>query len=106
MNSLKKIASSAVFLMILSFSGSLTAQQNETQNEGNSLLISALKKHEANPFLDAKTIVIINKSESNLEKLKEIQDEKMKFVKVLVGDSVKKKYRKNGIEEVIEVRTL
>ncbi|REC51339.1 hypothetical protein DRF62_17465 [Chryseobacterium piscium] len=86
-----------------------TAFAQETKNElainTNSLLGNTVKRHEASPELKASTLILINKNESSLEALKELRGENVKGVKVLLDDSVKKKFREKGIKEIISVTT-
>ncbi|WP_157969183.1 hypothetical protein, partial [Chryseobacterium piscium] len=95
------------FVMTLAISNTAFAQEtkNELAINTNSLLGNTVKRHEASPELKASTLILINKNESSLEALKELRGENVKGVKVLLDDSVKKKFREKGIKEIISVTT-
>lgn len=102
-----RLAISGTFVMTLAISNIAFAQ--ETKNtlaiETNSLLGNTVKRHEAFPELKAVTLILINKNESSLADLKELKGDDIKNVKVLLDDSVKKKYKEKGIKEFISVTT-
>lgn len=107
MKILSRLFLSATFVMTLAISNNSFAQ--ETKNalaiETNSLLGNTVKRHEASPELKSVTLILIDKKESSLEHLKELKGDHVKNVKVLMNDSVKKKYKEKGIKELISVTT-
>lgn len=107
MKTLSKLVLSVTFVMTLAISNNAFAQ--ETKNalaiETNSLLGNTVKRHEASPELKSVTLILIDKKESSLEDLKELKGTDVKNVKVLMNDSVKKKYKEKGIKELISVTT-
>lgn len=107
MKILSRLVLSATFVMTLAISNNAFAQ--ETKNalaiETNSLLGNTVKRHEASPELKATTLILIDKVESSLSDLKELKGDDVKNVKVLMNDSVKKKYKEKGIKELISVTT-
>lgn len=107
MKTLSRIILSTAFVMTLAISNTAFAQEtkNELAINTNSLLGNTVKRHEASPELKASTLILINKNESSLEALKELRGENVKGVKVLLDDSVKKKFREKGIKEIISVTT-
>jgi len=78
------------------------AQQAETKPQENSLLVAALKKSEESP---GKSIFCINKTESNVEAIKKVPSENIKYVMVLTDDKIKKKLKEKGITQVVTVVT-
>ncbi|WP_159474167.1 hypothetical protein [Chryseobacterium sp. 18068] len=107
MKTLSRIILSTAFVMTLAISNTAFAQEtkNELAINTNSILGNTVKRHEASPELKASTLILINKNESSLEALKELRGENVKGVKVLLDDSVKKKFREKGIKEIISVTT-
>ncbi len=107
MKTLSRLILSTAFVMTLAISNTAFAQEtkNELAINTNSLLGNTVKRHEASPELKASTLILINKNESSLEALKELRGENVKGVKVLLDDSVKKKFREKGIKEIISVTT-
>ncbi|OBW40675.1 hypothetical protein AB670_02968 [Chryseobacterium sp. MOF25P] len=107
MKTLSRLIFSTAFVMILAISNTAFAQEtkNELAINTNSLLGNTVKRHEASPELKSSTLILINKNESSLEALKELKGEDMKGVKVLLDDSIKKKFREKGIKEIISVTT-
>ena len=107
MKTLSRLVLSSTFVMTLAISNNAFAQ--ETKNalaiETNSLLGNTVKRHEASPELKSVTLILIDKKESSLEDLKELKGDHVKNVKVLMNDSVKKKYKEKGIKELISVTT-
>jgi len=107
MKILSRLVLSAAFVMTLAISNNAFAQ--ETKNtlaiETNSLLGNTVKRHEASPELKATTLILIDKVESSLSDLKELKGDDVKNIKVLMNDSVKKKYKEKGIKEFISVTT-
>lgn len=107
MKILSRLVLSATFVMTLAISNNAFAQ--ETKNtlaiETNSLLGNTVKRHEASPELKATTLILIDKVESSLSDLKELKGDDVKNIKVLMNDSVKKKYKEKGIKELISVTT-
>ena len=107
MKTLSRFVLSTAFVMTLAISNTAFAQEtkNELAINTNSLLGNTVKRHEASPELKASTLILIDKNESSLEDLKELKGEHVKGVKVLLDDSVKKKFRQKGIKEIISVTT-
>ncbi|WP_175622226.1 hypothetical protein [Chryseobacterium schmidteae] len=107
MKTLSRLILSTAFVMTLAISNTAFAQEtkNELAINTNSLLGNTVKRHEASPELKASTLILINKNESSLEALKELKGEDVKGVKVLLDDSVKKKFKEKGIKEIISVTT-
>jgi hypothetical protein len=107
MKTLSRLILSTAFVMTLAISNTAFAQEtkNELAINTNSLLGNTVKRHEVSPELKASTLILINKNESSLEALKELRGENVKGVKVLLDDSVKKKFREKGIKEIISVTT-
>ena len=107
MKTFSRLILSAAFVMTLAISNTAFAQEtkNELAINTNSLLGNTVKRHEASPELKTSTLILINKNESSLEALKELKGEDVKGVKVLLDDSVKKKFREKGIKEIISVTT-
>lgn len=107
MKTLSRLILSTAFVMTLAISNTAFAQEtkNELAINTNSLLGNTVKRHEASPELKTTTLILINKNESSLEALKELKREDVKGVKVLLDDSVKKKFREKGIKEIISVTT-
>lgn len=107
MKTLSRLILSTAFVMILAISNTAFAQEtkNELAINTNSLLGNTVKRHEASPELKSSTLILINKNESSLEALKELKGEDVKGVKVLLDDSIKKKFREKGIKEIISVTT-
>ncbi|MNU15170.1 hypothetical protein D3C71_32960 [compost metagenome] len=107
MKTFSRLILSTAFVMTLAISNTAFAQgtKNELAINTNSLLGNTVKRHEASPELKASTLILINKNESSLEALKELKGEDVKGVKVLLDDSVKKKFREKGIKEIISVTT-
>ncbi|MGI9649876.1 hypothetical protein [Chryseobacterium sp. RLHN22] len=107
MKILSRLVLSAAFVMTLAISNNAFAQ--ETKNtlaiETNSLLGNTVKRHEASPELKATTLILIDKVESSLSDLKGLKGDDVKNIKVLMNDSVKKKYKEKGIKELISVTT-
>lgn len=107
MKILSRLVLSATFVMTLAISNNAFAQ--ETKNtlaiETNSLLGNTVKRHEASPELKATTLILIDNVESSLSDLKELKGDDVKNIKVLMNDSVKKKYKEKGIKELISVTT-
>ncbi|MFC7345503.1 hypothetical protein ACFQO9_02085 [Chryseobacterium zhengzhouense] len=107
MKILSRLVLSTTFIMTLAISNKAFAQ--ETKNtlaiETNSLLGNTVKRHEASPELKATTLILIDKVESSLSDLKELKGDDVKNIKVLMNDSVKKKYKEKGIKELISVTT-
>ncbi|MCD0478020.1 hypothetical protein LPB90_06100 [Chryseobacterium sp. LC2016-29] len=107
MKTFSRLILSTAFVMTLAISNTAFAQEtkNELAINTNSLLGNTVKRHEASPELKTSTLILINKNESSLEALKELKGEDVKSVKVLLDDSVKKKFREKGIKEIISVTT-
>lgn len=107
MKTFSRLILSTAFVMTLAISNTAFAQEtkNELAINTNSLLGNTVKRHEASPELKTSTLIFINKNESSLEALKELKGEDVKGVKVLLDDSVKKKFREKGIKEIISVTT-
>lgn len=107
MKTLPRLAISATFVAILAISNTAVAQEtkNDLAIETNSLLGDTVKRHEASPELKAVTLILIDKKESSLDDLKELKGDHLRNVKVLLNDSVQKKYKKRGIKELISVTT-
>jgi len=107
MKTFSRLILSTAFVMTLAISNTAFAQEtkNELAINTNSLLGNTVKRHEASPELKTSTLILINKNESSLEALKELKGEDVKGVKVLLDDSVKKKFREKGIKEIISVTT-
>ena len=107
MKTLSRLILSAAFVVTLAISNTAFAQEtkNELAINTNSLLGNTVKRHEASPELKGTTLILINKNESSLEDLKELKGDNVKGVKVLLNDSVKKKFREKGIKEIISVTT-
>lgn len=107
MKTLSRLILSTAFVMTLAISNTAFAQEtkNELTISTNSLLENTIKRFEASPELKTSTLILINKNESSLEALKELKGEDVKGVKVLLDDSVKKKFREKGIKEIISVTT-
>lgn len=107
MKILSKFFLSATLVMTLAVLNIAFGQEmkSELAIHTNSLLGNTVKRHEASPELKAATLILINKKESTLEDLKELKDDDVKNVKVLLDDSVKKKFREKGIKEIISVTT-
>jgi len=107
MTTLSRLVLSTAFVMALAISNTAFAQEtkNELAIHTNSLLGNTVKRHEVSPELKATTLILIDKNESSLEDLKELKGDRVKGVKVLLDDSVKKKFRQKGIKEIISVTT-
>lgn len=107
MKILSRLVLSATFVMTLAISNNAFAQKtkNTLAIETNSLLGNTVKRHEASPELKATTLILIDKVESSLSDLKELKGDDVKNIKVLMNDSVKKKYKEKGIKELISVTT-
>lgn len=107
MKILSRLVLSTAFVMTLAISNTAFAQENKNELaiHTNSLLGETVKRHEASPELKTSTLILINKNESSLEALKQLKGEDVKGVKVLLDDSVKKKFREKGIKEIISVTT-
>lgn len=78
------------------------AQQSETKSQENSLLEAALKRSEAK---SENSLFYINKAETNIETVRKIPSENIKYVMVLKDDKIRKKYREKGITQVVMVTT-
>ena len=107
MKILSRLVLSAAFVMTLAISNNAFAQEtnNSLAIETNSLLGNTVKRHEASPELKATTLILIDKVESSLSDLKELKGDDVKNIKVLMNDSVKKKYKEKRIKEIISVTT-
>ncbi|MEG1592173.1 hypothetical protein [Chryseobacterium sp.] len=107
MKTLSRLILSTAFVITLAISNTAFAQEtkNELAINTNSLLGNTVKRHEASPELKSSTLILINKNESSLEALKELVGEDVKGVKILLDDSIKKKFREKGIKEIISVTT-
>lgn len=107
MKTLSRLILSTAFVMALAISNTAFAQEtkNELAINTNSLLGNTVKRHEESPELKATTLIFIDKNESSLEDLKELKGDNIKGVKVLLDDSIKKKFREKGIKEIISVTT-
>lgn len=107
MKTLSRLILSTAFVMTLAISNTAFAQEskNEFTISTNSLLENTIKRLEISPELKTSTLILINKNESSLEDLKELKGEDVKGVKVLLDNSVKKKFREKGIKEIISVTT-
>ncbi|MCX8530997.1 hypothetical protein [Chryseobacterium luquanense] len=107
MKTLSRFVLSATFVMALGITNIAFAQEtkNDLAINTNSLLGNTVKRHEASPELKSSTLILIDKVESSLSDLKELKGDHVKNVKVLLNDSVKKKYKEKGIKELISVTT-
>lgn len=107
MKILSKFILSATVVMTLANSNNFFAQKakNDLEIQTSSLLQETIKRHETSPELKSTTLILINKVESSLSDLKELKENDVKNVKVLMNDSVKKKYKEKGIKELIFVTT-
>lgn len=107
MKILSRLVLSATFVMTLAISNKAFAQETKSDLaiHTNSLLGNTVKRHEASPELKATTLILIDKVESSLSDLKELKGDDVKNIKVLMNDSVKKKYKEKGIKELISVTT-
>jgi len=93
--------------MTLASSTSAFAQKtkNDLEIQTNSLLQETIKRHETSPQLKSTTLILIDKAESSLSDLKGLKGNDVKNIKVLMNDSVKKKYKEKGIKELISITT-
>lgn len=107
MKILSRLILSATFVMTLAISNNAFAQETKSDLaiHTNSLLGNTVKRYEASPELKATTLILIDKVESSLSDLKELKGDDVKNIKVLMNDSVKKKYKEKGIKELISVTT-
>lgn len=107
MKTLSRLILSSTFVMTLAISNTAFAQEtkNELAINTNSLLGNTVKRHEASPELKATTLILIDKNESSIDDLKELKGDNVKNVKVLMNESLKRKYINKGIKEVIAVTT-
>ena len=107
MKILSKFILSATVVMTLANSTNACAQKtkNALEIQTNSLLQETIKRHETSPQLKSTTLILIDKAESSLSDLKELKGNDVKNVRVLMNDSVKKKYKEKGIKELISVTT-
>ena len=79
-----------------------SAQQSETKPQENSLLEAALKRSEAK---SENSLFYINKAETNIEAVRKVPSENIKYVMVLKDDKIKKKYKEKGITQIIMITT-
>lgn len=107
MKVLSKLIVSSAFLMAVAVSNQAFAQEtkNELAINTNSLLGNTVKRHEASPELKAVTLILIDKNESSIEDLKVLKGEEVKNIKVLMNESLKRKFFNKGVKEVIAVTT-
>ncbi|MCX8524513.1 hypothetical protein OF897_11375 [Chryseobacterium formosus] len=107
MKTLSRLVLSVTFVMTLAISNTTFAQEtkNDLAIHTNSLLGNTVKRHEASPELKASTLILIDNVESSLSDLKELKGDHVKNVKILLDDSIKKKYKEKGIKELISVTT-
>ncbi|MFC3161532.1 hypothetical protein SAMN05443633_101631 [Chryseobacterium arachidis] len=99
---LQNLRQLATAILIFGISVTAHAQQSEVQTERNSLLEAALKRSEEPT---SKSVFFINKTQSDIETVKNIPSKNVKSVKVLIGDNVKKKFREKGINQLVMVTT-
>lgn len=107
MKVVSKLIVSSAFLMAVAVSNQAFAQEtkNELAINTNSLLGNTVKRHEASPELKAVTLILIDKNESSIEDLKVLKGEEVKNIKVLMNESLKRKFFNKGVKEVIAVTT-
>ncbi len=96
---LKLFVTAAFTLGLMTF---VTAQQSETKAQENSLMEAALKRSEAK---SENSLFYIDKAEADLETVKNIPSENIKYVMVLKDDKIKKKFKGKGITQVVMITT-
>ena len=96
---LKLLITSVFTIGVMTF---VNAQQSESQSKENSLLEAALKR---SGEASSKSLFYINKSETNIEAVKKVPSENIKYVMILTGDDIKKKFREKGITQIVMVTT-
>lgn len=95
-----KLFVTAVFTLgVMTF---INAQQSEIKTEENSLLEAALKRSDAK---SSNSLFYLNKVETNIDAVKKVPSENIKYVMVLTGNDVKKKFRDKGITQIVMVTT-
>ncbi|PVV62141.1 hypothetical protein DD829_00295 [Chryseobacterium sp. HMWF035] len=78
------------------------AQQTEVKTRENSLLEASLKSADAK---SENSLFYINKKETDIETVKKIPAEDIKYVMVLKDDKIRKKFKEKGITQIVMITT-